>query len=154
MPIFAEDYAAALHSLYRLAEVTPEIVRHLIRNIQPPTVDIKFFYPIQADIYEKFLYALIGSVEFGHVVAYAEIFIVGILYLVAVNYKPIEVWRIFAVFDHIFKLWKSVRTVIEHGIENYLYPSRVRLFYKSFKYLLIAEVLVDLIVIAYIILVV
>ena len=70
------------------------------------------------------------------------------------NDKPIKVGRFLAIFYNILKLRYIFAAMVEYRVENNLYTTLMGALYKSFEHFFVAEMFVDFIVVAYIILMV
>ena len=53
MPIFAYEHALRLQCFDTQAHLSPKRVAHFVRDIQPPTVDVRLSDPIERDVGEK-----------------------------------------------------------------------------------------------------
>ena len=67
MPVLADKHAIALDRLYRLPELAPEHVRHLVGYVQPPPVYVELLYPVGRYTDKEFARLCVGGVELGHI---------------------------------------------------------------------------------------
>ena len=135
MPALADEDRLRVFPLDRFAEPPPEVVRDLVRDVQPPAVDAAFAHPVQSDAQQVFLHLLVARVPLGHVAARGKALVVAVLRirLVAADDEPIVISGRPAFFQNVLKLRAQHTAMIDHRVQHDLHAAFVRPLHKLFQ---------------------